>query len=306
MTRSIRVAAATVAVLAFAFSSYHLFTRFDWGALPALLLTSDPVWFFGGGAGSILAAWGAKALRWQRVLARQGAEVSFGALFMVSGAGGAAAALTPFQAGDAVKVELLRAMSGLEPAPAYGFLIAEKLFDLAAVFAIATAGVVAHLVSPALGLATLAALAVSGIAASAVAARVRFAPRLALVASIADILRDARLVAEMSALSASLWVIVGAGWWTTLRAAGVHLGLLDAFYLAGVITAVNILSFVPGAVSVSEVGIAVLLERAGHAAPLAQSGALLLRAYGLLVLALGVLVYLLWPRRPQVDRRPAV
>jgi uncharacterized membrane protein YbhN (UPF0104 family) len=66
---------------------------------------------------------------------------------------------------------------------------------------------------------------------------------------------------------------------------------------------VHILSLVPGGVGIAEAGLTLFLLHLGQPAPLAQAGALMLRFYGIMILALAVLHWFIWGRNPISLRR---
>lgn len=61
-----------------------------------------------------------------------------------------------------------------------------------------------------------------------------------------------------------------------------------------VMTVIDVLSFIPGGVGVSDAGIAELLIRTGHGSPASQVGALAIRFYRILMALSGGVHFLIW------------
>jgi uncharacterized membrane protein YbhN (UPF0104 family) len=88
--------------------------------------------------------------------------------------------------------------------------------------------------------------------------------------------------------------VIVLGWEICLRSISIKIGFYDSMILMSVMTVISILSFIPGGVGVSEAGIAELLIRTGHSSPASQAGALVIRFYGILMVLLGGIHFLIW------------
>jgi uncharacterized membrane protein YbhN (UPF0104 family) len=97
-------------------------------------------------------------------------------------------------------------------------------------------------------------------------------------------------------LTIAAWLVVAVGWHACLASLSILLSASDSIALVGLITIANILSLVPGAWGISEIGIAEFLRTLGYGTVDAQAGAIILRAYGLLTLVVAAL-HLLLARR---------
>jgi uncharacterized membrane protein YbhN (UPF0104 family) len=96
------------------------------------------------------------------------------------------------------------------------------------------------------------------------------------------------------------WICVTLGWWASLAVVGVTLTPSASLCVVALVTLGSVVSLVPGGLGVSEILAAGLLTELGFARASAQGGALVLRAYGVIVLLFGVahLVAGAWRRKP--------
>lgn len=88
------------------------------------------------------------------------------------------------------------------------------------------------------------------------------------------------------------WLMVILGWKNALASVAVDINFLQASSLVSMTTLLIIISFVPGAIGVSEVGIAAILTKMGFDPPLAQTGAIAIRAYTIIILGLTLIHWL--------------
>ena len=101
--------------------------------------------------------------------------------------------------------------------------------------------------------------------------------------------------AAMGLLTVLSWTLIGIGWSLALGGVQIHLALPEVLTLVSLVTVGYLLSFVPGGLGVSEVVTTAILTNMGVAAVTAQSGALVLRAYTLLIFLFGSAHLALWP-----------
>src|SRR5260221_4064284 len=97
------------------------------------------------------------------------------------------------------------------------------------------------------------------------------------------------------ALTALGWISVARGWQACLLSLSIRLDWLDVVGLVCIVTLASTLTFIPGGLGIADAGAAALLIRHGVDLPLAQAGAILLRGFTPLVVALGI-AHLLWLR----------
>jgi len=94
-------------------------------------------------------------------------------------------------------------------------------------------------------------------------------------------------LASAIVLTVCSWLVVAWAWQWCLKCVTVDLGIVESIELMAIMTLVNVLSLIPGAVGISEAGIAMSLQNLGYDAVNSQAGALILRLYSLVMLVLG-------------------
>lgn len=95
-------------------------------------------------------------------------------------------------------------------------------------------------------------------------------------------------------LSVSAWLFVGIAWKLSFYVVDVNVSLLDMLIIIFFVTFVSLISLVPGGLGVSDITISEILSRMGFDLVRSQSGALILRIYGLFVFVYGLVHFVLW------------
>jgi uncharacterized membrane protein YbhN (UPF0104 family) len=281
----------------FVWSVRYLATAFDWAAILVILRQADPRWLSLAGL-TILVHFLIRTLRWYLMLRKVNPDVPFLDLYFVTAVSLALSLMTPGQSGELIKVELLRNRGLIGRLPGYGSFLVERLADLVVVTSLGVVG----LLSGAQGLngwshLLHALVATVVVVVLAILAFWRLHPVGRLGAWI-DRLRssagDGTTLINVFALTLLSWANVAVAWLLCLRSVGVSVSLEQALTLVAIITLGGLLSLVPGALGVAEVLTAVVLHQIGIAAPPAQTGALVLRCYGLMLILVGALHLLIW------------
>lgn len=280
-------------------SIYYIWSRFNWAQIFVVLREADLRLFFVGSLITILAFWALRALRWSLLLKTvNAAGGTFLRLYLCSACCLALSIITPAQSGEALKVEMLRKVAGLQRLEGYGCFAVERALDLLCIMQLAMAAMLFG-IGRGLGLSlSLMAflfilLCVAMVAAAWLATRV--GPwRIRIRAMLGTFVRSpARLLLAWS-LTMAGWIVIVAGWGLCLAAVGIWLLPLQLIFLTSAVTFLNVLSFVPGGLGVSEVSTVLALDHFGVPSATAQAGAIILRAYGLGGLALGLMHYALF------------
>lgn len=86
--------------------------------------------------------WLFRTIRWFVLLKASNIYIDFYHLYLVGSVSMAFALLTPFQSGEALKVEMLKKTGDLERTSGYGIFFTEKIIDLAVVLLMAISGVI--------------------------------------------------------------------------------------------------------------------------------------------------------------------
>lgn len=305
MTRWKSALTLLIGVLIFAWSIHYLGTSFQWRDIGTVLSHAQLGSFVLGATLTTLLYWALRAWRWQVLLSIMKSSIMNSStipalsIYMSTACSLAFALITPFQSGELLKVELLRKHGALGRFDGYATFAVERFLDLLVVVSLAFTGVLLDAtwgLSPRLlGTFALAMLIAVGIVWAVCSWSLNHRVR-ELKLRLAQLTAQPTRLAFASLLTLAAWLTVALGWAWCLTCIGITLPPVQAVTLTTGMTLVNVLSFIPGAVGVSEAGIAVALTHLGHSSALAQSGALLIRAYGLAALVLGLLHFIVWQR----------
>ncbi len=269
--------------------AYVLFT-FRWAELAAVLAATDTLQFLGGGSTTILVYWLLRTLRWSVLLGAARERIAFKELYLSTAVSLGLAIVTPLQSGEAGKVEWLKSRGKLDRKTGYSAYALERLLDIAVVCAFALVGLGTRAWSTSLFPWLVAALGVGVLSLVALARFAHLDRRHAGFVTIFQILTaDSTVLLKVFGLTVASWLVVAVGWHICLASISIALSAGDSITLVSLITLVNVLSFVPGAWGISEIGIAEFLRALGHEPAAAQAGAIILRGYGMLTLAIAVL-----------------
>lgn len=286
--KSLRILAAAVVG---AVSLFYVAGSFNWKQIRAALETADLFRFLSGAVITLAAFFLFKTARWHTLLRSEEADVPFGALYLYNAVSIGISNVTPFQSGEAVKVELLRKY-GVSRARGYTIFFVEKFLDLATVIGMGVFGAafgfdfgVSHFYFYA-----LAAFFAVGIAA---AGAIVFSLPFERLNPVKVLLREKwrRKGALLAAVFFTLcsWTAAVLGWKITLISVSINIGAMQAVSLVSLTVLLALISFVPGAVGVSEIGVTAILTRMGVGLSLAQTGAVALRGYAVTLLLFALL-----------------
>lgn len=260
--------------------------EYQWRAIGAALGKADVSLLVVGSSLSIIFYWLCRALRWQVLLKAEKTSLPFWQIYLVTAISVGSSTITPFQSGEALKVEYLR-KHGAGRLSGYAIFFIERLFDLLTVVGLGILGVsfgfdfgVPHFYF------YIFAAVLIIVFATAVGIIFLFPSERLTPARV--LLREKRQQ-KWSLLSAALltvlsWVMVILGWNVALSSVSINISFLQASSVVSLTTLLAIMSFVPGAVGVSEISITTILTGMEVALPLAQTGAIVIRAYALMIL----------------------
>lgn len=279
--------------------TYYIIFHFQWPAVFQLLTQADLKWFLGGGIGTILLYWMIRTMRWFVLLKSSDIHIDFYRLYLVGAISMAFATITPLQSGEALKVELLKKVGVMDRIPGYGIFITERILDLIIVLLMALLSLLFG-VSNFLDKGTMyAAVAVILICFTVFFVMIQHLPPDNTVGrffqSFNQCVRSPRIMACAVLLTIVSWFLVVLGWYVSLRSIFISLTLLETAALTAITTLIGILSLIPGALGISEVSISSFLVYFKQDIPLAQTGALIIRFYGVMALILGFIhLFLYW------------
>lgn len=292
--RAGKIATLMIAAAVLGFSVWYIVTTFQWAEIRQVVETADPLWLLPA-CGSILLYWLLRTLRWFLLLRSAVPSVAFADLYWCSALALGLAIVTPMQSGEMLKMEMLKKYLHVDRASGYSAFVVERVSDLVVVCGLAMTGLAVAggpaggLSRPTLGYFCLSLMA-GVLAGSAVIWRCRFPGWIGrFQAHLRRCLSDGWTLPAVMGLTVVCWLVTALGWYVCLLGIGVDIGWLWAVMLTSTMTLVNLLSFIPGAVGVSEAGISLLLLQWGQAPPQAQAGAIILRGYSVLILVCGIL-----------------
>jgi uncharacterized membrane protein YbhN (UPF0104 family) len=247
---------------------------------------------------TILFFWLFRALRWFVLLEASGIHIAFSRLYLVGAISVALAILTPLQSGEALKVEFLKKSGLVERVPGYGIFLTERILDFIVVVLMAVLSMVFG-VSRFLDIQTvLAAVAILLICFFVFVLMVR---RLSPASSwgrffqpFRQCIRSGRLLAIAVTLTVVGWLFIVLGWYASLRSIAVSVSLVETTAMMTVTTLIGLLSLIPWSLGISEVSIVSFLFYFKQEIPLAQTGALMIRLYGMVTLVLGLIHFVVW------------
>lgn len=266
----------------------YVAVSFNWEQIRESLEKADLARFFSGAVITILAFFFFRTARWYILLKSENLNVPFIKLYLYNSVSIGISNVTPFQSGEAVKVELLRKY-GVERAAGYTIFFLEKFIDLLTAVGMAILGVYFGFdfgISP-FYFYILTAVFIGA-----------FFTILGVCFSLSDerlnpvkiLLREQwrRKWGLSLAIFFTLcsWSVAVLGWKITLDSVSIDIDFLQGISLVSLTMLLAIISFVPGAVGVSEISITTILTKMGVELSLAQTGAIALRAYALMLIAL--------------------
>lgn len=265
---------------------WYMLHSFNWGQIGRLLARTDvPMALLGSTAG-LLAYYVLRTARWHVLLREAGTPAPFARVFEATAFSVGVAILTPASAAEALKVEMLKKRLLTDRVSGYSSFAAERMLDGVVLALFGLAGVQQAGLFPGTWVSEL--LLAGGVAgAVALAALMRA--------------RGYRLRAPVLALTVLGWLAIAAGWHLCLRALAIDVSFPGTLTVLALSTILTVLTFVPGGIGVSEVSITALLQLLGVETALAQAGALLIRAFGLWALVLGLA---LWAAARYVGKVP--
>lgn len=270
------------------FCLYQIFVSYDWQLIWGSLQKSNFYLLICGSIISIVTYWFFRALRWQLLLANQDTKISFWQIYLITAVSVGISTITPFQSGEALKVEYLKKY-GVDRFSGYGVFILERLLDLFVIVGLGILGIslgfdwqilqnYLYLFAGVLFFGGL--LILFGI----------FYLPIAKFQPLRNWLKE-RWQSKFQVLSAFIltllsWLAVIAGWHIALKSVSVEISFLQSITVVSLTTLLAILSFVPGAIGVSELSISSILVKMDVPNSLAQTGAISIRLYALMILLL--------------------
>jgi glycosyltransferase 2 family protein len=255
---------------------WYVLRTFNWGEIGRLLGGADLPMALLGSAATLLAFYFLRAARWHLLLREAGTPTPFARVFEATAFSVGIAILTPASAAEALKVEMLKRNLHTDRATGYSSFAAERILD----------GVV-------LALFGLAGVQQAGLFRGSWISEILLAGGVLGALALAGLMsaRGYRLRAPVLAVTVLGWLAIGAGWHLCLRALAIDVSFFGTLTALALSTILSVITFVPGGIGVSEVSITALLQLLGVEAALAQAGSIMIRAFGLWALLLGLALW---------------
>lgn len=280
---------------------YYVAGTFNWKQIGASLQNADLFRLVSGAIITLLAFFFFRTARWYVLLKSENLDVSFFKLYLYNSVSIGISNVTPFQSGEALKVEFLRKY-GASRASGYTIFFVEKFIDLGTVAAMAIFGVSTgfDFGVPRVYFFVFAAVFVAVFFA---AVRIVFSLPFERLNPVKTLLREKwrqkSLLLAAVFFTVCSWSSAVFGWKIILSSVSINIGFLQAVSLVSLTTLLAIISFVPGAVGVSEIGITAILTKMGVETSLAQTGAIALRGYAVSLLVLALLHWIVLKLLPK-------
>lgn len=270
--------------------------EYQWQSIWAALKNSNAPLLILGSSLSIIFYWLCRALRWQVLLKAENTNLPFWQIYLVTAISVGSSTVTPFQSGEALKVEYLR-KHGCGRLAGYAIFFIERLFDLLTVVGLGILGIsfgfdfgipqlYFYILAAALIIAFLTVVGIIFLFPSE-----RLNPARNLLRKKGQQKWSLLLAATLTVFS---WMMVILGWNAALKSVAIDINFLQASSVVSLTTLLAIISFVPGAVGVSEISIATILTKMGIALSVAQTGAIVVRVYALMILVWTLLHWIIF------------
>ena len=307
---AIRVTGFVLSGLLFAGSVWYIARTFQWAEVGRLLVRVNLLLLLVGGGGSLLLYWFLRALRWQFLLRRMDVRIPLLDVYLCTVVTVSFATITPLQSGEMLKVELLRKFGMIGRFTGYGTFVVERVLDLAVLLSIGCVGLlttVAILPDRRYAYVILVVILLCALGGLLLALKLHLPGKAGeFLAHVQECARDPGTLLGAFTMTCFSWVSVALSWQVLLYSGGVDLGFLRSLALMAVVALIGILSLIPGGLGISEASTTGILVQFGQAAPAAQTGALVLRSYTVLALALGAAHLGVWQLLRLYRRQRAV
>lgn len=274
-------------------SLVQVLTQFDWQSILVALRQAEWIWLLGPGVLSILAYWWLRALRWGYLLRQVDIAVPLGELYWCTALSLSLATLTPMQSGEILKIEMLKRRGALDRLSGYTLFLMERVADLIVITCLTLiamlSGIIPVMTHYSLGALVASIVMLLGLSTGLLLLKPVRCALLGIYKQLRICLPNVWTFIVLLSLTVLGWLVISLGWQAAIRAVGIELNSVEVIALTASVTLINILSFIPGAIGVSEFSAAFLLGQWHIVDSTAQTGAIMLRVYGLLIVGVGLL-----------------
>ena len=293
-----KAATLIIASAIFIISFRYIVASFRWTDIIPILEQASLIYLIGGGAISIIIYWLLRTMRLFILLKNLGVQVRFTDLYLCSAVSLGFSIITPFQSGEALKVEMLKKYGIINRMSGYSSLAVERLIDLFVVITLATISILGIFdigINKSIAIYLWFALMILLISGALAIKKIKNVGRIGdYIRCMGLCISNFRMLFVVVILTVCSWIVVAIGWQVCLYSISVNIGLQKSMALMSTVSIINVLSFIPSALGVSEASIAEVLMRFGLCPASAQAGALVLRFYGILALFLSAIHLIVW------------
>jgi glycosyltransferase 2 family protein len=288
-----------IAAGVFAWCLRQIWATFQWEQIFQVMRQANLLWFGLGGTLANLAFGLLRSWRWSILLRNLKVVVPFWRLHLCNVGVMCLTIITPLQSGELLKVELLKKHCQMERFSGYSSFVVERLIDLLVVLAIAVFSSISLLREVQFSI-SQATLVYAGILALLVLSVALWGLRRMVLptqlntalgqfgVAVRSCTRNGRSLLGVILLSAAAWIMVAVTWQVCLKSIEIDLSLLQTLSLMSLTTMISLLSFIPGALGVSEVSVTTLLTQLGVSPSLAQAGAVVIRGQSFLFILISL------------------
>lgn len=288
-----KFAPVLIGIFFFIVCANYIVHTFQWAEIVTILLNANLIWLLVAGSFAIILFWIFRSLRWYVLLKASGVHVNFLDLYFCTSVSLTISTLTPLQSGEMLKIEFLRRYSLMDRSVGYSSFLLERIMDVSAVSLLALAGTLsryyfgvdqASIWIVLIGLVIFLCLGIFVVTKINVRSKILDSFKQMLLSA-----HDGKTLSLLILLTFCSWVTVAFGWQVCLYSISIQISLEKMLFMAATLSIINVMSFIPGALGIFEVGTTEFLLSFGNSAALAQTGAVILRAQLLVIIVLGVI-----------------
>jgi uncharacterized membrane protein YbhN (UPF0104 family) len=290
-----------ISLTAFALSLWYLLSKFSWQHAWMLLFQADWHWMILATIPTILLFFLVRTVRWFILLRKAGVSIDFVELYFCNAMLVGLGVVTPLNAIELVKVEILKKRNMFDRSQGYSSFALERLMDLLVVVIIAAGAVAVGLPhffhqAPSLFI-LLGFAAILGLILLMLMnhrSRLLAAPLSWLRQNLIPYLREPKTLLAVGFFTTLSWLLVAAFWQISLQSVAIPVGFFQVTGIMFILTLLFMVVWVPGNVGTAELGIITFLQYYGIPVVDAQAGALMLRVCSLIVILMAILHLPLW------------
>jgi uncharacterized membrane protein YbhN (UPF0104 family) len=286
----------------FVFCVQTILESFQWAEIYKILKQANLIELLGAGSVAVLSFSLIRTWRWFILLNSLGIKINYIDLHLCNAAAMSLTIITPFQSGEIVKVELLKKGGLIERFSGYSSFLTERIIDLFVILCLASISLLVNFnVNVGIKGSQSNIFAFCAIVLLLLIGGVFTVNKIKLKGKLGQFLEPLRLCTRnvqsfglVILLTFGAWLMVAIGWQVCLYSISIDIGFKKSVALMSITTIINILSFIPGAVGISEVSITEFLSRMNLNIASAQAGAIILRFYSLLIIIVGIIHFAFW------------